>query len=175
MKICLCGSTRFMDQFHEANVLLSLAGHVVYSVATSTKGEFQPTEDQKLMLDAVHLSKIEESDAVMIVGVQPDGSLYIGESTRREIAFARAREKDLYFFSPGLEIAGPLQKFNDDIREASTTREQRDERRREQEAAVEARRAQFLAHLGTSQDGTIEDEDVDHTDDPEAPVKEETH
>jgi hypothetical protein len=141
MKICLCGSTRFMDQFHAANVALSLAGHIVYSVATSTKGDFQPSEDQKIALDAVHLSKIEESDAIMVVGHQEDGTTYIGDSTRREIMFARLREKDVYFYDPTQNVGGPVRQFEGDMNGASET--DADRKAREEEAL--ARKREFLA------------------------------
>lgn len=134
MKICLCGSTRFMDQFHSANVMLSLMGHVVYSVATSTKGDFQPTEDQKTALDAVHFSKIDESDAIMVVGRQDDGTTYIGYSTRREIMYARLRDKAVFFYDPRQEISGPFSQFQSDMALASETDAVREAARIEAEA-----------------------------------------
>lgn len=164
MKICLCGSTRFMDQFHAANVALSLAGHVVYSVATSVKSDFQPTDDQKIALDAVHLVKIEESDAVMIVGIQEDGSVYIGDSTRREMMYARLREKPIYFYNPEQRVLGPTSDFENDLKGAALTREEHEEQKR----AEEARRTQFESIFRT-------DDDVDHSGDPEAPTAEGTH
>lgn len=101
MKICLIGSTRFMDEYRRLNRELTLSGHVVYSVATistSAAGEHvqaeeQITEDQKMVLDLVHLRKIQESDAVVLV---TDGSHYYGFSTRREIIWARMLQKTVY-------------------------------------------------------------------------------
>ncbi len=173
MKICLCGSTRFMDQFHAANVALSLAGHVVYSVATSTKGDFQPTEDQKIALDAVHLSKIEESDAVMIVGIQEGGSMYIGDSTRREIMYARLRDKPVYFYEPDQKIAGPTADFEKDLKGAAKTHADREEQQRQEES----RRAAYLAAFQVDRGENDDDSEVDHSGDPEAPTApaEETH
>lgn len=149
MKICLCGSTRFMDQFHDANVALSLAGHVVYSVATSTKGDFQPTADQKFMLDMVHLQKIQESEAIVVVGRQEDGSVYIGESTRKEMMFATTLGHPIVLFDLKKPIAGPWMDFSKVLTEASET----DEDREEQEAENERRRAEFL--------GTFSSDDED--------------
>src|SRR5215471_2153860 len=84
MKIALIGSTRFIDKFNSINRKLSLAGHVVYSVATVTSGN-QLGEDEKQTLDLVHLLKIQESDACFLI---TDDKKYIGESTRREIKWA---------------------------------------------------------------------------------------
>lgn len=72
---------------------LSLAGVIV--VAPSEADE-SPTPEQKAALDALHLSKIDLADRVLIVN--PGG--YIGESTRREIAHARAVGKPVSFTDP---------------------------------------------------------------------------
>lgn len=108
MKITLCGSTRFMPSFHEWNLRLTKAGHLVYSVAAATtdadKGSNLDPET-KLVLDAVHIAKIEESDAIFVItmpyehvddrwlGQDP----YIGESTAREIYYASLRGKSVYY------------------------------------------------------------------------------
>ena len=102
MRITLCGSTRFMKEFHEANLRLTLQGHSVYSVATSVKEDFQPTEEQKTLLDLVHLDKISNSDAIYVLNV--DG--YIGFSTAREIQWAKMQQKDVFFLSAGTLLKG---------------------------------------------------------------------
>lgn len=95
MKITLCGSARFEQEFHEYNEKLTLSGHTVYSLAVfpSTKGAKNwYTETIKQTLDLIHLSKIEESDAIFVIN--PGG--YVGESTRREIEWAVIRAKAIY-------------------------------------------------------------------------------
>lgn len=91
-KICLIGSTRFIDRFHELNAALSKQGHLVYSVATITTAhagsENEPPEDVKETLDLVHLLKIQESEVVVVIGAQEDGTYYLGKSTRRELRWA---------------------------------------------------------------------------------------
>jgi hypothetical protein len=97
MKITLCGSTRFHERFQELNEKLSAQGHVVYSVAfAKIPGTRQPTPEEKITLDLVHLKKILDSDAVVLIGHQPDNTYYIGESTRRELEWAMLNEKNLY-------------------------------------------------------------------------------
>ncbi|GAA1164530.1 hypothetical protein GCM10009606_47700 [Nocardioides aquiterrae] len=78
---------------HEANRELTLTGVIV--VAPSEADE-SPTADQKAVLDALHLRKIDLADRVLIVN--PGG--YVGESTRREIAYARAAGKPITFTDP---------------------------------------------------------------------------
>jgi hypothetical protein len=107
MKITLCGSTRFMDRYHAANRQLTLMGHVVYSVATISTGAAasqhtavgeEVSDDDKVVLDLVHLRKIQESDAIVVIGWNKDADTpnYIGPSTRREIMWATMLGKPVY-------------------------------------------------------------------------------
>ena len=95
MKVCLIGSTRFADLYAEFERRLSLAGHVVHSIAVATTGDHPGlTDDEKETLDLVHLDKIAQSDAVLVV---TDGSRYIGRSTRRELKWAAMQGCRVYF------------------------------------------------------------------------------
>jgi nucleoside 2-deoxyribosyltransferase len=98
LRVTLCGSTKFREAFDFWNTHLTLAGNAVYSVAVDAHGEARdalPTEEEKTLLDEVHLMKIKNSDAIFVLDV--DG--YIGSSTAREIVFARAKGKDVYYLS----------------------------------------------------------------------------
>lgn len=97
MRITLCGSTRFMDAFAEWNTKLTLAGHLVYTVAVGATNALGGAIDEvsKNKLDVVHFGKIDNSDAIFVLDV--DG--YIGESTRREIFYAQMKQKAVYFLS----------------------------------------------------------------------------
>lgn len=84
MKIALIGSTRFIDAFNSWNKRLTLMGHIVYSVATvsTAAGQGGPTDDEKEILDLVHLLKIQSSDVACLI---TDEKGYVGNSTKREI------------------------------------------------------------------------------------------
>lgn len=89
--ITLCGSTRFKEQFLEAQRRLTLDGNIVISV-----GLFGHSGDEEVwkpgvkeMLDDMHLRKIDLADEIFVINV--DG--YVGESTRREIAYAKQMGK----------------------------------------------------------------------------------
>lgn len=82
-----------MTEMRAANRELTVNGVIV--VAPSEADE-SPTPDQKAVLDALHLRKIDLADRVLIVN--PGG--YIGESTRREITYARAAGKPITFTDP---------------------------------------------------------------------------
>jgi hypothetical protein len=92
--VCLCGSTRFMDAFHEANRRLSLEGKIVLTVAlvkSSVDDGFinQVTAEQATALDELHLRKIDLADEVLVLNVGG----YVGPSTQAEIDYARTKGK----------------------------------------------------------------------------------
>lgn len=93
--ITLCGSTRFKDEFLEAQKRLTLEGNVVISVGLfGHSGDDEVwTEGVKDMLDRQHLAKIDLADEIFVVNVGG----YIGESTRREIAYADYRGKSITY------------------------------------------------------------------------------
>ena len=89
--ITLCGSTRFKDQFMEAQKRLTLEGNIVISV-----GLFGHSGDEEVwkpgtkeMLDDMHRAKIDMADEIFVINVGG----YIGSSTRSEIEYATAHGK----------------------------------------------------------------------------------
>ena len=93
--ITLCGSTRFKEQFLEAQKRLTLAGNIVISVGLfGHSGDDEVwTEGTKEMLDDMHKRKIDMADAIYVINV--DG--YIGESTRSEIEYAKRNGKEVRY------------------------------------------------------------------------------
>ena len=93
--ITLCGSTRFKDQFLEAQKRLTLAGNIVISVGLfGHSGDDEVwTEGTKEMLDDMHKRKIDMADGIYVINVGG----YIGQSTRSEIEYARSRGKTVEF------------------------------------------------------------------------------
>ena len=90
--ITLCGSTRFEAEFAEVNQRLTMEGCVVISLGMFSLPDLPGYDwgadmsDLKGRLGAVHFHKIRLADEVYVV--DPGG--YIGESTRREIAYAES-------------------------------------------------------------------------------------
>jgi ABC-type lipopolysaccharide export system ATPase subunit len=93
--ITLCGSTRFRGDFERLNRELTLQGNVVLSVAFYTHQE-SVTNEEKTLLDDIHICKIDLSDAIFVINRQQ----YVGESTRREIAHALHCGKDVLYLEP---------------------------------------------------------------------------
>lgn len=98
--VCICGSVRFADEMRAANRDLTLAGVIVLAPGVlgggGPDGDESITAEQKAALGALHLRKIDLADRVLVVN--PGG--YIGESTSREIAYARAAGKPVWFSDP---------------------------------------------------------------------------
>ncbi|MDO4648174.1 MAG: hypothetical protein Q4B26_05940 [Eubacteriales bacterium] len=100
--ITLCGSTRFKDQFMEAQKRLTLAGNIVISVGLfGHSGDSEVWENMnegtitatKKMLDDMHKRKIDMADSIYVINVGG----YIGDSTRSEIAYAEANGKNVEY------------------------------------------------------------------------------
>jgi len=96
-KICLCGSTRFKLAYREWNARLTLEeAAVVLSVAMwSHDTRMEPTNEQKCLLDIIHLSKIDDADEIFVLDVGG----YTGVSTKREIGYAIFRGKRVRYLS----------------------------------------------------------------------------
>lgn len=94
--VVLCGSTRFYDEFQEANYRLTMGGEIVLSVGfyPHAKAEHGHGEGvghdsvEKFALDELHQRKIDLADRVFVVS---DESGYFGASTASELAYATAR------------------------------------------------------------------------------------
>jgi len=119
--VTLCGSTRFKKEYEEAQLQETLAGKIVLTVGgylhsdervkklmhvkdceCGTKdvivddGTFwRDVRCLKTKVDELHLRKIDLSDEILVLNV--DG--YIGESTKREIAHARAKGKRIRYLT----------------------------------------------------------------------------
>ena len=100
--ITLCGSTRFKDQFLEAQKRLTLAGNIVISVGLfGHSGDDEVwTEGTKEMQDDMHKRKIDMADRIYVINVNG----YIGSSTRSEIEYARKKGKQVLFLEPDKAI-----------------------------------------------------------------------
>jgi hypothetical protein len=99
--VCLCGSSRFKGAFEAANRTETLAGRIVLSIGMFGHHEGLDMDGPvKAMLDRLHLSKIDIAEEVLILNV--DG--YVGDSTRRELAYARAAGKVIRWLEPDKAI-----------------------------------------------------------------------
>ena len=98
--VCLCGSTRFVDEFNRQRKELTEHGEIVLSIeiVTTQAREHDPQHADpalKARLDELHKRKIDLADYVLVLNVGG----YIGESTRSEIAYATAHGKPVRYLT----------------------------------------------------------------------------
>ncbi len=100
--VTLCGSTRFKNEFLEAQKRLTLEGNIVISVGLfghSGASEVWDGMDEgtlsrtKEMLNDMHKRKIDMADSIYVI----NAGGYIGESTKSEIEYAKAHGKEVHY------------------------------------------------------------------------------
>ena len=92
--ITLCGSIKFKDEFMKVQEKLTLDGNIVLTPNFFNgikKDEID--EKTKKMLDEMHKQKIDMSDEIYVINVGG----YIGESTKNEIEYAKAKGKKIFY------------------------------------------------------------------------------
>lgn len=98
--ICLCGSTRFVNEMavlaweleKDGNIVLGL--HLLPANYPGVQEDHQAeAENVKEKMDALHLRKIDLADRIFVVNIGG----YIGESTRSEIEYAKAQGKSVVY------------------------------------------------------------------------------
>jgi hypothetical protein len=101
--VTLCGSTRFPHAYEIATLQWTVRGYIVLSAGATVKkdayldavvGSISP--EQKVMLDELHLRKIDMSDEIVVLNV--DG--YVGDSVREEIVYALEERKGINWIEP---------------------------------------------------------------------------
>lgn len=113
--VCLCGSGRFWSEILDVAAELTLKGYIVLQPNFNTK-QAPPnhtTTEEKERLDLLHLDKISMADEVVIVC--PEG--YVGESTARELFFAKRTGKPIAFTHPEEFAARIRERFDSSWRE----------------------------------------------------------
>ena len=100
--VTLCGSTRFKEQFMEAQKRLTLEGNIVISVGLfGHSGDQEVWENMdegtltktKEMLDDMHKRKIDMADEIFVINKNG----YIGSSTKSEIEYALKTNKKVNY------------------------------------------------------------------------------
>ena len=96
--VCLCGSTKFKEEFEKITMEESLKGNVVLSVGCfDHHDEIRLSEGKKKKLGELHRKKIDMADEIVIINVKG----YIGESTSNEIKYAKGLGKPIrYLVNP---------------------------------------------------------------------------
>ena len=102
--ICLCGSTRFTELMLIKQWELTKQGYVVLSWCAlpdsyfngEPKSHVGDEEGVKEIVDEVHMRKIDLADEVHVLNIEG----YIGNSTRKELNYAKKQGKIIKFTEP---------------------------------------------------------------------------
>ncbi len=122
--VCLCGSTRFREAFAKAFYREEHAGRICLTVPCYKDDSCCKTLPEQNRLDELHLRKIDRADEILVLdperpwcpkcerhcaatggsrcvdcGTSIEWRPYVGESTRREIAYAQEHGKPIRYLS----------------------------------------------------------------------------
>jgi len=94
--VTICGSMKFKNKMMEIAKELELKkGYTVIQCIYGVNSQNYDNTDKEI-LRKLHFKKIEISDAIYVVNV--DG--YIGESTKKEIEYAKSLQKEILSLEP---------------------------------------------------------------------------
>ncbi len=89
----ICGSMRFEKEMQEiAYYMETQKGYTVLQCTYAAAGT-EPAAEELKALELAHYRKIDISDGIYVVNI--DG--YIGESVRKEIAYAKMHGKEIVY------------------------------------------------------------------------------
>lgn len=91
--ITLCGSIKFKTEFMKVQQELTLDGNIVFTPNFFYNFKDEINIEIKKMLDEMHRQKIDMSDEIYVINFGG----YIGESTKSEIEYAKAKGKKISY------------------------------------------------------------------------------
>lgn len=94
--ITVCGSLKFKDEIMKITEKTALRGNCMLSIVYSTNPDKDAyTDEENGILEKMHKERIKLSDAILVVNVDN----YIGSSTKSEIEFAKALNKEIIYYT----------------------------------------------------------------------------
>ena len=94
--ITICGSMRYVKEMLEVAEKIELQGNVVLlPLYNPWKKKRNYTKDEYNILEEVHKERIKLAEAILVVNIDN----YIGESTSKEIEFAKKLGKEIIYYT----------------------------------------------------------------------------
>lgn len=93
--ITICGSYKFKKEMIYIAEKQTLQGNCVLMPNELTKRKENYTEQEIVLIDQMHKEKIKISDAILVVDVDN----YIGNSTKKEIKYAKCLNKEIIYYT----------------------------------------------------------------------------
>ena len=91
--ITVCGSIKFKNEFIKVQEELTLNGNIVFTPNFFYNLKDEINIETKKMLDEMHRQKIDMSNEIYVINFGG----YIGESTKSEIEYAKAKCKKISY------------------------------------------------------------------------------
>lgn len=91
--VTLCGSFKFKDDMMRLAEEMNLNGECILTPVYHVLNDKIFTKEEKNNLKQSHLKRIEMSDAIFVI----NKNKYIGDSTRKEIEYAKKIGKEIRF------------------------------------------------------------------------------
>ena len=94
--ITVCGSYKFKKEMLEITEKMALQGNCMLTpIELSKPNKEAYTESEAQILDKMHKEKIKLADSILVVNVNG----YIGNSTQKEIEYAKALGKEVLYYT----------------------------------------------------------------------------
>lgn len=93
--VCLCGSTKFKEEFMTVARQLTLRGFIVVMPHVWCHSGDSVSIAEKTKLDDLHKAKIKMADKIFVINPND----YIGESTKSEIEYAENLGKTIWYYN----------------------------------------------------------------------------
>ena len=97
--ITICGSLKFEQEMKYYAEKLELEGNCVLSIIYPTKEKEKYTQEEIKELGIGYLKRIELSEAIFVINKNG----YIGEAVRKEIEYARSKNKEVIYLENIIE------------------------------------------------------------------------
>lgn len=97
--ITICGSLKYQNEMMEIAEKMSKQGKCMITPVYPT-GKYACSDEEKLLLGKGHFEKIKLSNSILVVNVDN----YIGESTKKEIEYAKSLGKEIIYYTDLMEV-----------------------------------------------------------------------
>lgn len=92
--ITVCGSLKYQNEMMEITEKMAKSGICMLTPVYPT-GKYECSDEEKKLLGESHFERIKLSDSILVVNIDN----YIGESTNREIEYAKSLGKEIIYYT----------------------------------------------------------------------------
>lgn len=93
--ITVCGSLKYQKEMMEITEQLGKKGNCMLTPVYPTSSKNDYTQEEIKIVGKMHLERIKLSDAILVININN----YIGESTKKEIEFAKSLNKEIIYYT----------------------------------------------------------------------------